>query len=188
MPSLEVYKRVNGALGRTGGQARLSESKSIMEASWYEDIATKTCYFYDYAHDNEPLKLTDLNPDESFGMVPIDIKYIINSSQSMAKDDVDYHIQLKPSAGVGVEYYNEMFRDRYNAEYPVGLYVAIPDDDGVYNRWMVVATANNNDTMFPTYSILRCDYVFQWVVDGKCYQMPGVLRSQNSYNQMGCAI
>lgn len=182
MPSLETYKRIYGAKGSTDGQARASHSRDIMKATWYEDIATKRCYFYDYAHDNEPLKLNNLTPDENAGMIPIDIKYIINGSQSLSRDDVDYHIQFKPDAGIEVPYYTEFFGDRYGAEYPVGLYCAIPDADGVYNRWMVVATANNNDTLFPTYTVLRCDYVFQWVYDGKCYQMPGVKRSQNSYN------
>lgn len=182
MPSFSTYKRLSGGIGHNDGEARIAYSKSAIEASWYEDIATKRCYFYDYDHDNEPLKLNNLKPDERCGMIPIDVKYIINGSQTMSKDDMDYHIQFKPSAGIEVPYYTEVFGDRYGAEYPVGLYVAIPDTNGVYNRWMVVATANNNDTLFPTYSILRCDHVFQWVYDGKCYQMPGVLRSQNSYN------
>ena len=35
---------------------------------------------------------------------------------------------------------------------------------------------------FPTYYALPCDHIFQWVHDGKKYQMAGVTRSQNSYN------
>lgn len=182
MPSFSTYKRLSGSVGATNGEARTAYSKRTYEATWYEDIATKHCYFYDFNHDNEPLRLTELHPDERCGMIPIDVKYIISTSQSLSKDDVDYHIQFKPSAGIEVPYYQEEFGLRYNAEYPVGLYVAIPDTNGAYNKWLVVATANNNDTLFPTYSILRCDKVFQWVFDGKCYQMPGVLRSQNSYN------
>ncbi len=81
-----------------------------------------------------------------------------------------------------VPYYRECFIDRYDADFPVGLFVSIPDSKKKYNRWLVVDRANVNDPQFPTYEILRCDYVFQWIHKGGKYQMPGVLRSQNSYN------
>lgn len=178
------YKDSLKRTGRYAGEAKKNQSDVIIESTWYEDLATRTCYLYDYYHDNEPLKLNDLHPDERI-QVPIDIKYIVNSSQTMDKDQVSYHIMLKPSEEGKdeiVPYYNELFKERYGATFPVGLYISIPDSKGKYNRWLIVDRANVNDPQFPTYEILRCDYVFQWIWDGNKYQYPGVLRSQNSYN------
>jgi hypothetical protein len=56
------------------------------------------------------------------------------------------------------------------------------DESGRYNRWLIVDKANYNSNQFPTFEILRCDKVFQWIHDNKKYQCAGVLRSQNSYN------
>jgi len=54
------------------------------------------------------------------------------------------------------------------------------DESGRYNRWLIVDKANYNSNQFPTFEILRCDKVFQWIHDNKKYQCAGVLRSQNS--------
>ena len=51
-----------------------------------------------------------------------------------------------------------------------------------WNRWLVVAGANENDSQFPTFEILRCDKVINFIHNGKKYLVPAVLRSQNSYN------
>ena len=87
---------------------------------------------------------------------------------------------MKPSQEMNVDYYPSFFIDRYSATFPVGLYCDILDESGKYNRWLIVATANYNVSQFPTFSVLRCDKVFDWVLKGKKYQVAGCLRSQNS--------
>lgn len=179
-----MYKQRLQRSGLFAGQSKKNQADIIAETSWYEDLATRTCYFYDYFHDNEPLKLNDLHPDKKL-QVPLDVKYIVYSSQTYSKDAVTYHIQFKPSQeghSELVSYYDECFKNRYNATFPVGLYVAIPDAKGVYNRWLVVDKANYNDPQYPTYEVLRCGYVLDWIFKGIKYRYPCVLRSQNSYN------
>lgn len=175
MPSLTRLKKQY-----TGGQLRKLQSDLIMEATWDEDIATRTVYLYDWYHDTEPTRLIDLHPENDINKIPMSIKYVIVSSQTYAKDQVTYHLQMKPSQEMCVPYYNEMFRDRYDAEFPIGLYVDIPDSKGIFNRWLIVERANVNDPQFPTYEILKCDHVFQYMMDGFKTQIAGVLRSQNS--------
>ena len=178
------YKKDLKKQGAFAGQTKKNQADVIIESTWYEDLATRTCYLYDYYHDNEPLKLNDLHPDERY-KVPVDLKYIINGSQTMDKDVISQHIMFKPSEEGHYEmipYYKQMFMDTYSAQFPVGLYCDIPDSKGKYNRWLIVDRANFNDPQFPTYEVLRCDYIFQWIWDGKKLQYPGVLRSQNSYN------
>ena len=182
MPSFTSFSRILGTSGITAGQARKMDSDMIMEATWDRDIQSRVAYFYDYYHDSEPTKLRNLNSANDPKKIPIDIKYIVSSSQTYDKDPVTYHIQFKPSHICGVNYYKEMFEDRYGGIYPCGLYVDIPDNKGNYNRWLVVDKANFYDPQFSTFEVLPCDYVFQWIHEGHRHEMAGVLRSQNSYN------
>ena len=45
----------------------------------------------------------------------------------------------------------------------MGKYIDIPDDTGVYKKWMIVQKEIANQ--FVKYSVLPCDYYLQWVED-----------------------
>lgn len=183
MPSLETFKKIHGGL--TVGQTHKRDSDMVMEATWYNDIDERTAYFYDFDHDDHILQLNDLHPEQDEKKIPISIKFIAHTKQTLNKDFISYHLQFKPSQSEDViPYYEKMFKERYGATFPIGLYVDVPDNKGRYNRWLVVSQADYNDVQFSDFELLRCDYVFQWVIDGKKMQMPGVLRSQNSYNKL----
>ena len=181
MPSLDTYKRMKGNASAIG-QVHKNQSDQVMEMTWYTDLATRTCYLYDYWHDDFKDQLRDLRPEIDKKKIPISLKYLANSSQTYDKDYVTYHIQMKPSQECNVPYYDEYFGKRYNGIFPLGLFVDIPDNKGKYNRWLVVNTANYYDAQFSTYEILPCDMVFNWIWKGQKIKMAGVLRSQNSYN------
>jgi hypothetical protein len=89
---------------------------------------------------------------------------------------------LQPGQECNVDYYPKLFADRYDALFPIGLYVDIMHEDGTYNKWLVVDKANYNGNQFPTFEILRCDFIARWIYNGHRYECPAVLRSQNSYN------
>ncbi len=181
MPSFKAFKKMNGGL--TIGQNHKKQSDMIMEATWERDIPQRIAYFYDYDHDDHVTQLEDLHPEQDKNKIPLSIKYLAHTSQTLNKDSISYHLQLKPSQDENIiPYYKENFKDRYGADFPVGLFCDIPDNKGVYNRWLVVAKADYNDPQFSTFELLRCDYVFQWVINGVKMQMAGVLRSQSSYN------
>lgn len=180
MPPFNVYKDRLGSY--TDGQARKIESDKLMEWTWWEDIAARRAYLCDWYHDSEQLVLNNLHPELDPLKIPIDIKFVQSSSQTYDKDQVTVHLQLKPSQECNVPYYKEFFEERYNSMFPIGLYAIIQDDKGIWNRWLIVDKANVNVTQFPTFEILRCDYVFQYIMDNQKIQIPGVLRSQNSYN------
>lgn len=181
MPSLQTYKRMLGA--HTNGEAHKVESDMVMEETWYDDIQTRLAYFYDYEHDTHPRQFEGLSPADDADKVPITIKYIENSSQTLNKDAVSYHIMFQPSQDLDVvSYYKKNYEERWGATFPCGLYVDIPDHRGVYNRWLVVGMAQSNNAQFPTYEILRVNYLFTWIFNRTKYQMAGVQRTQNSYN------
>lgn len=89
---------------------------------------------------------------------------------------------MQPNQECNQDYYDEVLGNRYGAIFPIGNYVDIMSEDGSYNKWLIVDKANYNGNQFPTFEILRCDYIMQWIFNGYKYQCPAVLRSQNSYN------
>ena len=181
MITLENYGDILGGK-RTIGQVHKDQADMIMEKTWWTDIAARVGYFFDYAHDEYKTQLNDFDIEKCHNLIPMDIKFISTSSQTYSKDDITYHLQLRPSQECVVPYYEECFKNRYDATYPVGLYCLIEDSKGRWQRWLVVSTANINDAQFPTFELLRCDKVLNLIIDGEKYYVPAVLRSQNSYN------
>lgn len=153
--------------------------------TWNQDIQSQTAYIYDYYHDQksaEALKLSDLHPADDPMKTPLDIKFIRHQSQTYNKDQVTFWLQMQPHQQCNLDYYDEVLGKRYETIFPIGVYVDILQEDGTYNKWLVVDKANYNGNQFPTFEILRCDFWAQWISGNHKYQCPAVLRSQNSYN------
>lgn len=188
MPSLDVYKRQLTSMGGTLGQTAKRNSDLLMETTWDNDIQSKVCYIYDYFRDNDA--------DQEYGFTyhnttkhRIDAKFIVTQYGTISKDQVEYHLLLKPSQkleftlGDDLYWFEEEYRHPFNVQFPIGLYIDIPDEKGVYRRWIIVSHEIGNQ--FEKYSILPCDYRFQWIdlYDGKKVkrQMWGCTRSMKSY-------
>ena len=184
-----TFKDFQSMHGATSpGRARKMQSDLIMLNTWDQDIQSQTCYIYDYYHDQqseESLKLNDLHPYDDIQKTPLNIKFIRHSKQTYDKDQVTFWLQMQPNQTCNLDYYDDVLGNRYNSLFPIGVYVDIMQEDGTYNKWLIVDKANYNGNQFPTFEILRCDYVMQWIFNGHKYQCPAVLRSQNS--QM-CAL
>lgn len=167
----------------TPGRARKKQSDQIMIGTWDQDIQSQICYIYDYYHDQksyEALKLNNLHPEDDMEKTALNIKFIRHAKQTYDKDQVTFWLQMQPGQECNLEYYEEVLGNRYNTIFPIGCYVDIMHEDGTYNKWLVVDKANYNGNQFPTFEILRCDYLMQWIFNGRKYQCPAVLRSQNS--------
>lgn len=182
MPSLDLYKKMLGS-PKTIGEAHKLESDKIMEQTWHNDIDAKIAYFYDQAHDEEFKVRNNLHPERTH-KIPVEIKFFEMEYNSLSKDEVAYHIMFKPSFVYQehVSYYDEAFAEPLGAIWPIGMYCDIPDSRGQYNRWLVVGQYRHYSNQFPSYLVLPCDHLLQWVFQGKKYESWCVLRSQSSYN------
>ena len=188
MPSFREAKRIYGS-NLTIGQQLKQMSDMAMEETWDNNIQSKVCYIYDYYHDDQPDKKDHMTYERTT-KTRIDAKFIVKSYQSIDKDQVDYYIQFKPSQPVEftkndqLYYYEQDFRRKYGAEFPTGLYCDIPDEKGVYRKWMIILSEPANQ--FTKYLVLPINYNFMWIErNGKeriKRRMWAVLRSQNSYN------
>lgn len=189
MPSFaelkKIYESPCGAV-KTLGQIRKEHSDMFMESTWDGDLQSVTAYFYDYFHDSEPDLNYNLNSPKDPLKVPIPIKFIVHSHNSDGKDQVSYHIQFKPSYRCNIDYYDQVFRKRYGAEFPLGLYCDIPDGKGVYRRWLVSEDGSRFDLSFDKYCVYPVNYHLRWVEDSgderTLRSMWGVERLRNSYN------
>lgn len=180
MPSMETYRKLHSG---TIGQEHKRLSDKIMDATWWTDINSRVGYLYDYYHDDHITQLNDLDSSNDPKKIPLDIKFLMNTSQTYGNDQSTFHLQMRPGQECNVEYYEQFFQQRYNSIFPIGLYIDIPDEQGKYNRWLVVDKANYNVTQFPTFEILRCDYVLYYIDDHRRKrQIAVVLQSQSSYN------
>lgn len=177
----ELYQRLHG---QTLGRVRKQQSDMIMDATFTGDIQYQVGYFFDYYHTSSEnrLRLEGFNPENDPNATPIEIKLIAHTRKTYEKDEVTMHIQFRPEQECTVDYYADMFGNRYGADFPVGLYVWLSDENGIYRRWLVVATADRYENQFPIWEVLRCNDIYRWVKNNKLYEFPGVSRSQNSYN------
>ena len=164
------------------GRARKIQSDVVMKESWWQDIQSQVAYMYDMWHDvgEEHFLLNDLHPQDDLNKVGVPIKFIRHTSQTYNKDPVTYWLQLQPGQECVLDYFKVEYEDKYRNIWPVGCYVDVMDESGRYNKWLCVNTANYNQNQFPTFELLRCDYLFQWIHNGHKYECPGVLQSQNS--------
>lgn len=192
MPSLQAARRVanaknNGA--KTIGQIYKEQSDWAMEQTWDNDIQSKICYIYDFYHDDQP-RLAEGMTYENTTKTRIDAKFIVKSYQSMDKDQVEYYIQFKPtqkthfSEGDKLYYFETDYRKKYHNDNFIGLFIDIPNDENIYEKWMILRTEPANQ--FPKYLILKCNYELMWIENNGTEKikrrMWSVLKIQSSYN------
>lgn len=193
MPSFEAARRIaniknNGA--ETIGQIYKNESDFLMEQTWASDIGSKVCYIYDYFHDDQP-ELKDHMTYENTSKYRIDAKFIVTQYGSIGKEQVPYHIQFKPSQKIEFEvsddlyYFETDYKKKFNIQFPNSLYIDIPNDRGVYEKWLIINTEKGNQ--FIKHNVLPCTYLFEWIEENgqNRYKrrMWGCERRQQSYSK-----
>lgn len=192
MPSLQTARRIANAKtnnAKTLGQIYKEESDFLMEETWDNSITSKICYIYDFYHDDQP-RLAEGMTYENTTKTRIDAKFIIKSYQSMDKDQVEYYVQFKPtqkthfSEGDELYYFETDYRKKYHNDNFIGLFIDIPNDENIYEKWMILRTEPANQ--FPKYLILKCNYELMWIENNGTEKikrrMWSVLKMQSSYN------
>ena len=196
MSVYDLHRKRMKSQGNTIGQILKQQSDDIMEQTFENDIVTKTCYIYDHFHDDFftdehgiTRSLAEGMTYENTNKTKIDAKFIVKSYQSMDKDQVEYYLMFRPSQpvrfneGDALYYYETDFRKRYGATFPIGLFVDVPDDRGIYHKWIVCRDEPANQ--FPKYLILPVNYELTWIEKSNDKRIKRrmwcVLRQQMSY-------
>lgn len=189
MPSYNTSLKMQNSHGSTVGQILKQQADLVTEETWENDIQSKKAYIYDYYHDDQPYRRNHITYDLTTKHA-IDIKFIVTQYGTLAKDQVEYHIMFRPSEpvefneGDELYYYEKEYRNRYSADYPIGLYIDIPNEKGIYEKWLICGRDGGNQ--FYKYTVLPVNYYLTWIEweNNKRIKrkMWCVRRSQNSYN------
>lgn len=160
------YKKNLQNRGNNMSQVRRKQSDEIINATFKSDPAYKRVYI--------------LTKD---GWKFEDAKYQLHSTPSILKDAVDYYLQFRPQV-----------------RYPIGSYVFVPDDmelelnftgielDNPFSLsddeiiqycWFIVG--RDDSLAYVRHNILKCNWNFRWIYDGKINSCWGANRSANSY-------
>lgn len=134
-------------------------SNTIMNTNFTHDGNYKKAVLYDW----------DLNELEA-----VDIKFQYSQKYSINKDQVEYLVQFRPLYHPEKQYKHADGLER------MGFFLDIPDDTGTMNKWLILG--RNDEDQFVRYNVLKCNWVFKYIVDGKIYEQLGVLRDRNNYN------
>jgi hypothetical protein len=161
------------------GQIRKLQSDEIMEGTWDNDILSRVAYIYDQDHDDEFDMYTDLHPFNSVTKTAVDIKFVKKTANALDQNSQSYLIMFKPSYVCDLEYYKP---EKYQSHFPIPLYIDIPDEKGIYRRWLVCDDYTHNDTQFPMYQVLPCDFKLRWISDNVKHASWCITRKQASYN------
>jgi hypothetical protein len=126
------------------------------------------------------------NPARSKTKIPVKLKFIIKTYKSMAKDDPEYHIMFEPNVWNSMSCKPSWFvknYEKFGIQFPIGLYVDIPDDRGIYHKWIVMYHEVANQ--FPKFGVIKCNYHFKWIENDGLHRhkrmMWGIDRTQLSY-------
>lgn len=189
MLSFDNMKKINSSTGMTHGQILKEQSDKVMQLTFDRDIQTRQCYIYDYYHDDQAEFEYGYDPSLSKTKIPVKLKFIVKTYKSMAKDDPEYHIMFEPDVWNTQSCKPDWFVKQYQkigVKFPVSLYVDIPDDRGVYYRWIIMYTEVANQNV--KHGVLRCNYRFKWIEDDGVNrykrQIWGIEATQNSYTSL----
>lgn len=172
MLSFDRYQNILQITGETSGDRRISQG---------EDIFNRTM---ETSGNYKKARVLTQN-----GWEPVDIRLNLHSKVSVGKNDVDRYIQFRP-----------------HVHFPVGTYLIIEDENddelmsyeeildwyapenyyGHFRKgersqlWMI---ANRDDSShFVKYNVLRTNWNFRWMNNGKIENCIGVMRMANSYS------
>lgn len=186
MVSFEDMQNIYANVGSHGQQLK-AMADDVIQQTWDNDIQTRLCYLYDYYHDDQfDEGLSGYNPALSREKIPVELKFIVKTYKSVSKDDPEYHIMFEPNVWNSMSCKPEWFisgYEKFGIRFPVGIYVDIPDDRGIYQKWLIVYDEVANQ--FPKFGILKCNYLFTWIKDDgiRRYKrkMWGVEKTQSAY-------
>ena len=171
-----MYEEFRKRMDRRGsfmGETMRRQSDMIVNATWLNSVAARRVQVK-WLNYGLPPTYDSVDEFED----PIDAHFELKSAYSLSSGESPYYLTFRPG---------ELVR---HPEIKVGAYVSIPNVDNVPEWWMIVFIEDDNE--LKRLQILKCNWTFGWVVDGKIYRHLGVLRngstlreaSSNSYTSI----
>lgn len=159
-----MYEAFRNRMSRRGsfmGETMRMQSDAIVNATWMNSVSARRVQVK-WLNCGLPPAYTNPNEFEQ----PLDAHFELKSAYSLNSGESPYYLTFRPG---------ELAR---HPEIKVGAYVSIPNVDNVPEWWMIVFIEDDNE--LKKLQILKCNWTFGWVVDGKIYRHLGVLRHGSS--------
>lgn len=159
-----MYEEFRKRMERRGsfmGETMRRQSDMIVNATWLNSVAARRVQVKWL---NRGLPPTYASVDEFED--PIDAHFELKSAYSLSAGESPYYLTFRPG---------ELVR---HPEIKIGAYVSIPNVDNIPEWWMIVFIEDDNE--LNKLYIMKCNYTFKWVVDGKIYSNLGILRNGSS--------
>ena len=159
-----MYEGFRNRMDRRGsfmGETMRMQSDMIVNATWLNSVAARRVQVK-WLNRGLPPEYASVNEFED----PIDAHFELKSAYSLTNGESSYYLTFRPG---------ELIR---HPEIKVGAYVSIPNTDNIPEWWMIVFIEDDNE--LKRLQILKCNWTFGWVVDGKIYRHLGVLRNGSS--------
>ena len=157
----EIFKKRMALHGKTVSDSVRIQSDEIMNKTFTNDLGYRECKLY-----SRTMEL--LEPC-------IEIKYQYSQVYTLNKDQVEYLAQFRPG------YHPEKKFIESDGIERLGFYIEIPNKNtGVNEMWLILGKNDKNN--FIRYNILKCNWTFKWIKNGRIYSCLGIIRNRNNYN------
>jgi hypothetical protein len=159
-----MYEEFRNRMSRRGsfmGETMRRQSDAVVNATWLNSVAARRVQVK-WLNRGLPPEYASADEYED----PIDAHFELKSAYSLNSGESSYYLTFRPG---------ELVR---HPEIKVGSYVSIPNVDNIPEWWMIVFIEDDNE--LKKLQILKCNWTFGWVVDGKIYRHLGVLRHGSS--------
>ena len=159
-----MYEEFRKRMDRRGsfvGETMRMQSDVVVNATWMNSVAARRVQVKWL---DKGLPHTYKSADEFED--PLDAHFELKSAYSINSGESPYYLTFRPGELA------------LHPEIRVGAYVCVPNVDNVPEWWMIVFIEDDNE--LKKIQILKCNWTFGWVVDGKIYHHLGVLRHGSS--------
>ena len=159
-----MYEEFRKRMDRRGsfmGETMRRQSDMIVNATWLNSVAARRVQVK-WLNYGLPPTYDSVEEFED----PIDAHFELKSAYSLSGGESPYYLTFRPG---------ELVR---HPEIKIGAYVSIPNVDNIPEWWMIVFIEDDNELR--KLYIMKCNWVFKWVVDGKIYSHLGILRNGSS--------
>lgn len=159
-----MYENFRNRMSREGqfiGETMRKQSDTVVNATWLNSIAARRVQ----------VKWLDMGLPKAYNSPsefesPLDAHFELKSSYSISSGESPYYLTFRPGELV------------HHPEIRIGAYVSVPNVDNIPEWWMIVFIEDDNE--LKKIYIMKCNWTFKWVVDGKIYSHLGILRNGSS--------
>ena len=159
-----MYEEFRNRMSRRGefmGETMRLQSDMVVNATWLNSVSARRVQVK-WLEYGLPPQYNNSSEFES----PLDAHFELKSAYSVNSGESPYYLTFRPG---------ELVR---HPEIKIGAYVSIPNVDNVPEWWMIIFIEDDNE--LKKIYIMKCNWIFKWVVDGKIYSHLGILRNGSS--------